>query len=119
MAGLRRMGRARDAAAGRAGRQRVHRGGMGRTRVARLKAQRAHDDQRRVRTEFRKLDTKRRPVFARHLRPHGQGDDGRRADAALDAYDRAWTPRGAQGPRRAAAARRRRGRKSDDEDEDA
>ena len=102
--------------------QRVHRGGMGRTRVADLKRQRAHDDfERRVRTEFRKLDTKKDGLFSPDIFAHMvKATTGGDADAALDAYDRAVD---ASRRARAADAQRRRDDgedvESDDEDEDA
>ena len=70
---------------------RVHRGGAGRTRVASIREQRAHDDfERRVRTEFRKLDTKKDGLFSPDIFAHMvKATTGGDADAALDAYDRA------------------------------
>lgn len=71
--------------------QRMHRGRLGRTRVALLKKQRAHlKFERRVKTEFRKLDAGKDgllppDVFAHLVRKATGGD----ADAALDGYDRA------------------------------
>jgi hypothetical protein len=71
--------------------QRMHRGRLGRTRVVVLKKQRAHlEFERRVKTEFRKLDAGKDgllppDVFAHLVRKATGGD----ADAALDGYDRA------------------------------
>ena len=102
--------------------QRVHRGGMGRTRVASIREQRAHDDfERRVRTEFRKLDTKKDGLFSPDIFAHMvKATTGGNEDDALDAYDRA-----VDASRRARAQDLQRRRddgedvESDDEDEDA